>query len=123
MRGAAGVARIVVGAVLRLAGTLAFYAREHVVDREAFANRAVEALDDEALRRVVGREIVVQLAGRGAPDLAQAHILAATATRVRATASVEEMLTHSSAAWAPSPAGPNITVGIPAAAMNAASAQ
>jgi hypothetical protein len=33
------------------------------------------------------------------------------------------MLTHSSIAWAPSPPGPNMTVGMPAAAMNAASAQ
>ena len=48
---------------------------------------------------------------------------AARATSVRATASVELRLTHSSVACAPSPAGPNITVGMPAAAMNAASAQ
>jgi hypothetical protein len=40
---------------------------------------------------------------------------------VRATVSVDEMLTHSSAACARVPAGPNVTVGMPAAAMNAAS--
>ena len=32
-------------------------------------------------------------------------------------------LTHSSSAWAPSPPGPNSTVGMPAAEMNAESAQ
>ena len=42
---------------------------------------------------------------------------------VRATAPVSDRLTHSSSACAPSPPGPNITVGIPADAMKAASAQ
>src|SRR5690242_4810183 len=47
----------------------------------------------------------------------------ATPTSVRVTVSVSDRLTHSSTAWAPSPLGPNITVGMPAAAMKAASAQ
>lgn len=47
----------------------------------------------------------------------------ATARSARATASVSERLTHSSSSWAPAPDGPNMTVGIPAALMKAASAQ
>ena len=47
----------------------------------------------------------------------------ASATRPAATGSVSARLTHSTAAWAPSPPGPNSTVGMPAAAMNAESAQ
>ena len=57
-RSAASVALIVVGAVLLVAGAVAFYAREQIVDRQAFANRAVAALEDDEVRRVVGREIV-----------------------------------------------------------------
>jgi hypothetical protein len=40
-RGTASVVMLVIGAVLLIAGTVAFYAREQIVDREAFANRAV----------------------------------------------------------------------------------
>ncbi len=47
----------------------------------------------------------------------------AVAARIVAQAVVAAMLTHSTAACAPSPAGPNTTVGIPAAAMKAESAQ
>ena len=62
-RGTASVVMLVIGAVLLIAGTVAFYAREQIVDREAFANRAVEALEDDGVRTVVGREIV-DLPGR-----------------------------------------------------------
>jgi hypothetical protein len=47
----------------------------------------------------------------------------ATPTSVRATVSVEPMSTHSSTSCAPAPAGPKSTVRMPAAAMNAESAQ
>ncbi len=66
---------LVIGAVLLIAGTVAFYAREQIVDREAFANRAVDALEEDGVRRVVGREIVVYLAERGSADLAAARPL------------------------------------------------
>ena len=48
---------------------------------------------------------------------------AAISISARVSVSVEPMLTHSSAACAPAPAGPKRTVGMPAAAMNAESAQ
>jgi hypothetical protein len=74
-RGVASVVLIVLGGVLLFAGTIAFYAREEVIDREAFADRALEALDDDGLRRVVGREIVVNLIERGSADLVAARPL------------------------------------------------
>lgn len=66
---------IALGAVLLIAGTLAFYAREEVIDRKAFADRAVTALDDDELRVVVGREIVAYLVDRGSTDLVAARPL------------------------------------------------
>jgi hypothetical protein len=74
-RGVASVVLIVLGAVLLLAGTIAFYAREQVIDRDEFADRAVEALDDDGLRRVVSREIVVNAIERGKADLVAARPL------------------------------------------------
>jgi hypothetical protein len=74
-RGIASIALVVVGAVLLLAGTVAFYAREQVIDQEAFADRAVEALDDDGVRTVLGREIVVNLIDRGSTDLVAARPL------------------------------------------------
>jgi hypothetical protein len=66
---------LIIGAVLLIAGTVALYAREQIVDREAFANRAVTALDDDGVRTLVGREIVIYLAERGSADLAAARPL------------------------------------------------
>src|SRR5919108_4324872 len=74
-RGVAAVVLIVLGAVLLFTGTIAFYAREQVIDREAFADRALEALDDDGLRRLVGREIVVNAIERGSADLVAARPL------------------------------------------------
>jgi uncharacterized membrane protein HdeD (DUF308 family) len=71
----ASVVMLIVGAVLLIAGTVAFYAREQIIDREAFAGRAVDALEDDGVRTVVGREIVIYLAERGSADLAAARPL------------------------------------------------
>lgn len=78
MRAPVSVVLLVVGAVLLVVGTVAFYVRERIVDREAFADRAVEALEDDGVRRVVGREIVVYVAERGSADLAAARPLLET---------------------------------------------
>src|SRR5215211_5691967 len=74
-RGVAAVALIVLGAVFLFVGTIAFYAREQVIDREAFADRALAALDDDGLRHLVGREIVVNAVERGSTDLVAARPL------------------------------------------------
>ena len=75
VRGLASAILIVLGAVLLFAGTLTFYAREQVIDREAFADRALEALDDDGLRHLVSREIVVNAIERGSTDLVAARPL------------------------------------------------
>jgi hypothetical protein len=72
-RTTASVFLIVVAALLLLAGTVAFYARQQVVDRQAFADRAVAALDDDAVRELVSRQIVTYAIDRGASDLIAAR--------------------------------------------------
>jgi hypothetical protein len=68
-RPALALALIAAGAVLAVAGVALVYAREAIVDRDAFADRAVEALRDPAVRRVVARE----LAAQGGPALGGAR--------------------------------------------------
>jgi hypothetical protein len=69
------VVLIVLGAVLLFVGTIAFYARTEVIDRDAFADRALVALEDDGLRKVVRREIVVNLIDRGSTKLVAARPL------------------------------------------------
>jgi hypothetical protein len=66
---------VVLGAVLLLAGTLTLYAREEIVEPDAFADRAVAALDDDGVRHVVARQIVVNVIDRGSTDLVAARPL------------------------------------------------
>ena len=75
LRTSASIVLVVLGAIVLFAGALAFYAREQIIDREAFADRAVDALEDDGLRLVVGREIVTYIVDRGAVDLAAARPL------------------------------------------------
>jgi hypothetical protein len=55
--------------VLLVAATVALYARTQVIDERSFADRAVAAVDDDAVLSVAAREIVVQLIDRGSTDL------------------------------------------------------
>jgi hypothetical protein len=75
LRQTASVVLIVLAGVLLVAGTVTFYARDQIIDREAFADRAVAALQDDGVRTVVGREIVVYLVERGSTDLVAARPL------------------------------------------------
>jgi hypothetical protein len=68
-RGSASVALIVIAAVLLVTGTVAVYARTQIVDERSFADRAVAALDDDAVRQAASREIVARLIDRGSTDL------------------------------------------------------
>src|SRR5918992_5375638 len=74
-RGMASVALVVLGAALLLAGVVAYYLRTEVLNEEAFADRAVVALEDDRVRKVVSREIVVNLIDRGSTDLVAARPL------------------------------------------------
>jgi hypothetical protein len=71
----ASVVLVILGAVLLLAGCITYYLRTQVLDQEAFADRAVAALEDDRVRDVVGREIVVNLIDRGSTDLVAARPL------------------------------------------------
>ena len=71
----ASVVLVVLGAVLLFAGAVTLYAREEIIDHDAFADRAVAALDDEGVRHLVAREIVVNLVDRGSTDLVAARPL------------------------------------------------
>lgn len=66
---------VVLGAVLLLVGSVTWYARTQIVDEDAFADRAVAALEDDQVRRVVSREIVVNLIDRGSSELVAARPL------------------------------------------------
>jgi len=74
-RGVASVALVILGAALLLAGSVTYYLRTQVLDQEAFADRALAALEDDRVRNVVGREIVVNLIDRGSTDLVAARPL------------------------------------------------
>ena len=67
------MALTLIGAVLLLAGAVLLYARTQVIDQDAFADRAEAALEDDAVRTVVSREIVTNVIDRGATDLVAAR--------------------------------------------------
>jgi hypothetical protein len=74
-RGVASVALVVLGAALLLGGVVAYYLRTEILNEDAFADRAVVALNDDRVRKVVSREIVVNLIDRGSTDLVAARPL------------------------------------------------
>ena len=73
LRGPVSVVLIVLATVLALAGGVALYMREEIINSDAFADRASDALQRDAVRRVVAREVVVQLVDRGSTDLISAR--------------------------------------------------
>lgn len=74
-RSAVSVTLAVLAALLLALGTVAFYVRAEIVDSDAFADRALVALEDDDVRRVVRRELVTALIDRGSADLAAARPL------------------------------------------------
>jgi hypothetical protein len=56
-------------AVATVGAVAAIYLRAEIADRDAFADRAVAALDDSAVREVAARQVVVGVIERGSPDL------------------------------------------------------
>lgn len=69
----------VAAAVVAVGAIVALYLKTEVADRDRFADRAVAALDDSAVRDVVARQIVVGVVERGSPDLISARPLLETA--------------------------------------------
>ncbi len=72
-RGAVSMVLIVLATVAALAGGVTLYLRDEIVDTGAFADRAVAAVQEPEMRRVVAREIVVQLVERSSQDLVAAR--------------------------------------------------
>ena len=63
----------VLAAVATVGAVLALYLRFEVGERDAFADRTAAAFDRPEVRRVVAREVVVQLIDRGSTDLVSAR--------------------------------------------------
>jgi hypothetical protein len=72
-RGALSVALVLVATVAALMGGVALYVRSEIVDSSAFAGRAVNALHQPTMQRVLTREIVVQLIEKSSPDVVAAR--------------------------------------------------
>lgn len=75
------VACSILGSVVALAGGLALYGRTQIVDQNAFADRAVEAIHQPVVQRVVSREITVQLLEPALPDAIAARPVIQSAVR------------------------------------------
>lgn len=72
-RNVLSVVLVLLATLAALAGGLALYVREEIVNSSAFAERAVDAVQQPGLQRVVAREIAVQIVEPGAPDLVAAR--------------------------------------------------
>ncbi|HEY1449552.1 MAG TPA: hypothetical protein VGF47_01265, partial [Solirubrobacteraceae bacterium] len=75
MRSGWSIALAVLAAVAVAAGGICLYAREQLLDSGSFADRTVSALAKAPVRRVVSREIVVQVIDQSSPDLLAARPL------------------------------------------------
>jgi hypothetical protein len=79
------VLALICGAICLALGVAALFARAELLDRDRFAERAVSALDDEAVRTVLTREVTARIVEAGGPParLARSQIRAAVAGTVR----------------------------------------
>ncbi len=65
----------VVGAVVVVAGVLATYLREEVVDQQAFVTHATNALKTPEVRNLISEQVITQLVDEGGTDLITARPL------------------------------------------------
>ncbi len=75
MRSGWSIALAVLAAVAVAAGGICLYAREQLLSSSSFADHTVTALAKAPVRRVVSREIVVQVIDQSSPDLLAARPL------------------------------------------------
>jgi hypothetical protein len=68
-------------AAATVAAVVAVYLRAEVANRDAFADRAVAALEEPAVREVVARQVVVGVLERGSPDLLSVRPVLETAVQ------------------------------------------
>jgi hypothetical protein len=79
-RSGGSLALAVLAALALVLGGACLYAREELLDTHAFADRTAAALSKAPVRRVVSREIVVQLIDQSSPDLLAARPLLTAVT-------------------------------------------
>jgi hypothetical protein len=80
-RSGLSLALVVLASVLALVGGVTLYLREEVLDSQAFADRAVEAVHQPTVQHVIARQITVQLIEPAFPDLLAGRPLISTAVR------------------------------------------
>jgi hypothetical protein len=73
VRSATSVALAILAAVAVVVGGTCLYVRQQLLSSHAFADRTVAALGHEPVRRVVSREVVVQVIDQASPDLIAAR--------------------------------------------------
>jgi hypothetical protein len=81
-RSALSIALAILATVAVVVGGICLYARQELLSSHAFAQRTVAALGHEPVRRVVSREIVVQVIDKGSPDLIAARPVITSAVDV-----------------------------------------
>ncbi len=81
-RSAASLLLIVLAAVSLLVGGVLLYVREEIVDNSAFSQRAVDAVHQPAVQRVIAKEIAVQVIEPSLPDVLAARPAIITALRL-----------------------------------------
>ncbi len=88
VRRAASVGLFVAASLAVLFGGLALYAREEIVNSSAFADRAVDAIQQPTLQRVIARELAVQVIEPSAPDVVAARPVVSSTLRLLVGSSV-----------------------------------
>src|SRR5882757_8967980 len=73
---------VVIACLAALVGGVTLYLREEVLDSQAFADRAVEAVHEPTVQHVLARRITVQLIEPAFPDLLAGRPLISTAVRI-----------------------------------------
>jgi hypothetical protein len=73
VRGTLSVVLVIAAAVCAVVGGVALYLRAEIVEPQSFADRSVDALENDDVRTVVAREVVVQLIDQGSTDLVSAR--------------------------------------------------
>ena len=81
-RHAASILLLVLGSLAILAGGVSLYARQEIVGSGLFADRAVDALHQPDLQRVIARELAAQVIEPNAPDVIAARPVVVSTLRL-----------------------------------------
>ncbi len=81
-RGGLSVALIVLASLVAVAGGVTLWVREEIVDSSAFADRAVSAMRQPTVQRVVAREITAQVIEPAVPDVLAARPVVQSAVKL-----------------------------------------